>query len=155
MTVGSQVLVYNPGSGYATASALKGSGSWTPVYTIPPGTGYFVKNAGANPITNTYVGNVVRNSTNSIAPGYNLVGSSFPVGVVNTNMGSNTLNFGDNMTVGSQVLVYNNPGGYATASAKKGSGSWTPVYTISAGQGFFLRSLSNAPVQWIQNLSTP
>ena len=149
---GSQVLVYNPGSGYATTSAKK-AGAWSPVYTINPGTGYFVRNLGSTSVTNTYVGSIASlNVTNSIAVGYNLKGSLLPIGGVSSNMGPNSLNFGDILPNGSQVLVYNNPGGYATTSAKK-AGAWTPVYTLNVGQGFFIRNLSNAPAQWTQSVT--
>ena len=153
LPTGSQVLTYTPGLGY-TISGKKASGAWSPVVTIRPGNGFFVRNLGPA-VTNTFVGNVAGavpgSISTNIAVGYNLMGSPYPIGGVFTNMGSNTMNFGDNMVVGSQVLTYANGLGYTT-SGKKASGAWSPVTTINVGQGFFIRNLSNAPVAWTQNV---
>jgi len=149
----SQVLVYTAGGGGYSTATKKASG-WDATFVIPPGNGYFIKNTTNINYTNTYVGNVLASVpgsvTNNFQPGYNLVGSPYPIGGGSTNMGSNTMNLADGLPRLSQVLVYANPGGYSTAT-KKASG-WDAAFTINVGQGFFIKNQTNVPTPWIQNV---
>jgi len=152
---GSQILVYDPVTAYTTYTK-KSTGIWSGTNPTPPGTGYFVRNTNAVvSYTNTYVGNVVAavpgSVTNTIAPGYNLVGSAYPIGGGLTNVGSNAINLGLVMPNGSQVLTYDPVTAYTTYT-KKSTGIWSGNPTINVGQGFFARNTNATPVSWIQNV---
>lgn len=151
LPIGSQVLIYTPGVGYVTSG--KKAGGWSPTFTINPGTGYFVRNLGTT-VTNTFVGSVAGSVpgsiTNTLAVGYNLVGSPYPIGGNITNTGSNSLNLPAGLPIGSQVLTYTPGVGYVTAGKK--AGGWSPALSISVGSGFFVRSLAGAPLQWTEDV---
>lgn len=151
LPVNSQVLVFDPVGGYTT-STKKATG-WTLNFVIPPGKGYFVRNLGTS-LTNTYVGSVAGSVpgslTNSIAVGYNMVGSPYPIGGNITNTGSNTLNIPGALAINSQILTFDPVGGYTT-STKKATG-WTVPHNMSVGQGFFIRNVGGSPVSWTQDV---
>lgn len=156
---GTQILVYNPVTTYTTYTK-KSSGIWNGATSIPPGSGFFVRNTnavlGLQTYTNTFVGNVAGSVpgslTNTIQPGYNLVGSMFPIASGMTNVGSNTLNIGLALPNGSQVLTYDPVTTYTTYT-KKSSGIWNGNPTINVGQGFFVRHTNGvSPITWIQNV---
>lgn len=152
---GAQILTYDPVLAYSTYTK-KSSGAWNGATTILPGRGYFIRNTNTVvSYTNTYVGNVAGavpgSMTNTIQTGYNLVGSMYPIGGGLTNTGSNTLNIGNVLPTGSQILTYDPVLAYSTYT-KKSSGAWNGTTTINVGQGFFARNTNAAPVTWIQNV---
>jgi len=152
---GAQILTYDAVLGYSTFTK-KSTGAWNASTAIPPGKGYFIRNTNAVvSYTNTYVGNVAGavpgSLTNIIQPGYNLVGSLYPIGSGLTNTGSNTLNIGNVLANGSQLLTYDSVLGYSTFT-KKSTGAWNGTTTVNVGQGFFARNTNAAPVTWIQNV---
>jgi hypothetical protein len=140
----SQVQVWN-GSGYTVSS--KGAGVWNNNLSIPVGTGFFVKSP--NAITNTFVGNVAvapgGSTTNALPSGaLVLVGSTIPY---TGDLTDTNLNLGPSLPNKSQVQVWNGTG--FTVSSK-GAGVWNTPLTLSAGEGFFVKSASAA--NWTQVL---
>jgi len=152
---GAQILTYDPVTLYTTFTK-KSTGAWNGNAPITPGHGYFIRNTNAVvTYTNTYVGNVAGavpgSLTNTIAPGYNLVGSPFPIGGGITNTGSNTINIGNVLPTGSQLLTYD-PVTLYTTFTKKSTGAWNGTANLNVGQGFFARNTNATPVSWIQNV---
>lgn len=148
----SQVVVYSGGN-YLTAQ--KGSTGFAPNFSVPPGTGFFVKNVSATAVTNTFVGNVVPGvpgtNTVSIPLGFSLVGSTIPIGGTLNDSGPNTLNLVGVVANKSQVITYDNSGGGAYITSQKGSTGFAPNVPISVGQGFFIKAAS-AGSNWVQIL---
>jgi hypothetical protein len=134
---------------------LNQAGVWQGNASLPPGTGYFVKNGKASSpnYTNTFVGNVVALSgggttTNALVAGYNLVGSQLPYGGdLTTNVSFNTPTAKGNILTSWNGTGYNSPVNYAPAL-----GGWQGSFPISAGQGFFLFINGSSPTNWVQTL---
>jgi hypothetical protein len=140
----SQVQIWN-GTGYTGTS--KGGGVWTANLSIPVGTGFFVKSPTA--LTNPFVGNVI------VAPGGSntnalpsatlvLVGSAIPY---TGDLNDTNVNLGPSLPNKSQIQTWNGTG---FVGSSKGGGVWTTDFTLSAGEGFFVKSASAA--NWIQTL---
>lgn len=146
---GSKVLLWT-GSGYTTIA--KKAGAWPSSPTIAPGTGYFVYNNTNIVLTNTYVGNVPGNVpgslTNSLAAGYKLVGTPYPIGGNIQGTGSNSINLPSALPNGSKVLVWTGSG-YTTLAKK--AGAW-PSATVNVGQGYFIYNSTNFAIDWIQDV---
>jgi hypothetical protein len=130
------------GSGFSLAT--KGATAWAPNNPTPVGTGLFINSKTA--ITNTYVGQLVVNSgetvTNALPEGAQvLVGSSLPyAGTINTpELGLLALDKGSsaNFWTGS---------GYTLVT--KGATAWAPDQAINVGDGFFINS--KTAVDWVQ-----
>jgi len=152
---GAQILTYDPVLLYTTFTK-KSTGAWNGSAAITPGKGYFIRNTNTVvSYTNTFVGNVAASVpgslTNTIQPGYNLVGSMFPIGGGITNTGSNTLNIGGALPNGSQLLTYD-PVLLYTTFTKKSTGAWNGTANVNVGQGFFARTTNATPITWIQNV---
>jgi hypothetical protein len=140
---GSQVLVWT-GSGYQSSTKL---GAWTPNFVVPPGKGFFLKTTVA--ATNTFVGSVaVANGasvTNALGANlYSLVAS--PIPFTDTLQGTN-LNLQAAVPNGSQVLIWTGSGYQSSTKL----GTFTPNFTITPGQGFFVKP--NAASSWVQTLN--
>ena len=140
----SSIQVWN-GTGYNLSS--KGGGVWNNVLSIPVGTGFFVKSPTI--VTNTFVGNVIvapGGSTTNALPAATLVlvGASIPF---TGDLNDTNLNIGPTLPNKSSIQVWNGTGFNLTS---KGGGVWTVPTTISAGQGFFVKSAS--AVNWIETL---
>jgi hypothetical protein len=130
------------GSGFTPAT--KTATGWNPNTPTPVGSGLFINSKSA--ITNTYVGQIVVNSgesvTNSLPEGtVVLVGSAIPY--------AGTLNSPE---LGLLVLDKNstinmwNGSGY-TPSTKTAT-DWNPGLTVNVGDGFFVNS--KTAVDWVQ-----
>jgi hypothetical protein len=140
----SQVQIWN-GAGYNGSS--KAAGAWTVNLPIPVGTGFFVKSPTA--ITNTFVGNVVTptggSATNSLPAGsLVLVGSMIPY---SGDLTDTNLNLGPSLPNKSQIQVWNGTG---FVGSSKAAGSWTVPFTLTVGEGFFVKSAS--ATNWVQTL---
>jgi len=73
------------GAGYDISTFS--DGAWSDALTIKPGEGAFIRNF-STPFTNTFVGNVVLNSTNSIPQGFSIRSSTLPqAGKLQTDLG--------------------------------------------------------------------
>jgi hypothetical protein len=140
---GSQVLIWT-GSGYS--GSTKTPTSWSPNFTLTPGEGFFLK-ANVNG-TNTFVGSVVvpngGSITNTFTSGiYSLVGS--PIPYTDTLTGTN-LNL--QVATGSQLLIWTGTG---YSGSTKTPTSWSPNFTVTPAQGFFVKT--TATTNWIQTLN--
>jgi hypothetical protein len=148
----SSVTTWN-GSGYNTA-IVKAGGAWGSNISLPPGTGFFVKNgvAASPAVTNTFVGNIVVNVgsslTNAVATGYNLVGS--PIAYAADATTDTNINLGGVLPNKSQLISWNSGTQlYSTADVKAG-GAWGSPFNVSVGQGFFIKAQSGT--NWSQTL---
>ena len=147
LPVKSSVQIWN-GAGFTPAN--KGAGGWSPNFTVPPGTGYFISSPSA--VTNPFVGSVVvgfgGSVTNALPAGlFQLVGSPIPFnGTLNDpNLGLTAL------PNKSSVQVWN---GNGFTPSNKGAGGWSPDLPIIPGQGFFVTSAT--ATNWVQTLpATP
>jgi len=143
---GSHALVWN-GTGFTPST--KTPTSWSPNQVIPPGAGFFLQPTGANPVTNTFVGNVIcppgGSVTNALAGGsaYTLVGSPVPF---SDNLGGSNMNLG--IPTGSHVLTWNGSG--YTPSTKTPT-SYSPNQSITPGEGFFVQP-TGPTYNWVQSL---
>jgi hypothetical protein len=148
----SSVTTYD-GVNYTTYT--KAGGVW-PVASIPPGTGFFVRNLATSDITNTFVGEVLGGlpgtNTTALPAGYSLVGSKAPIGGDINGAGPGTLNLSAALPNKASVTVYDNttpPGTYTTLTKAGGAFPATP---IAVGQGFYVRALT-AGSNWVQILT--
>ena len=140
----SSIQVWN-GSGYNVSSKV--AGAWNVNLSIPVGTGFFVKSPTAT--TNTFVGNVIvapgGSTTNALpAASLVLVGAAIPF---TGDLNDTNLNIGPSLPNKSSIQVWTGSG---FTLSSKAAGAWSTPLTISAGQGFFVKSASAA--NWIETL---
>lgn len=142
----SSVQIWN-GSGYVAAN--KAFGVWSTNVSLPPGVGFFVQNASATDITNTFVGTVVASPvTNSLTAGaFVLAGSPLPIG---GNLTDTNLNLGPTLANKSSIQIWDNSGPGGFVAANKSFGVWSTNLTLNVGQGFFIQSATTT--NWIQSL---
>jgi hypothetical protein len=135
--------------------------------TLAPGVGAWFYNAGSNSVTLTFVGTVPSGTlTNTLTPGYNLVGSILPT---SGDLASNTLTSLTNYNIGDSVFAYANPGGFTIyqSGTNRGQGgfgyqeagtsipNWSSTGDPTAayvGEGFWYFN-SGATVNWVENYS--
>jgi len=127
-------------------------------FVVRPGTGVFIVSAGANPYTNTYVGQVVplvgSSVTNVVQPGAQLVSSIIPY----ADFVTNTTTF--NLTVAGATLLQKwDPVGQQFVVFKFQAGHWVNLNTsaqqvpqIGVGEGFFL-SPPTVANNWTENFT--
>jgi hypothetical protein len=151
------ILTWN---GLTFNSLTKAGGAWpaaAATTTIPPGSGFFVSLPATQttPVTNTFVGSVIVPSagsiTNTIVPGYSLLGSPIPYAgdlISSTNLGTPTI--GSLLTVNkSAILTWN---GLTFNSATLAGGSWgAQTAPINVGSGFFILNKNTVASNWVQN----
>jgi hypothetical protein len=130
------------GSGFSAAT--KGATAWAPNNPTPVGSGLFINSKTA--VTNTYVGQLVVNSgesvTNALPAGNQvLVGSALPyAGTVNSaEIGLLALDKGS-------VASFWTGSGYSVST--KGATTWAPDTAINVADGFFINS--KTAVDWVQ-----
>lgn len=145
----SQVITWN-GTTYNTAIG-KITGGWAANTTLPPGTGFFVKNASVL-TTNTFVGSVVvlsgQNVTNVLGNGYTLVGSAIPFAgdlTTDTNLNISSANLANK----SQAISWNPGAQTFNTAVGKITGGWAATFPLTVGQGFFIKNAST-PANWVQ-----
>jgi len=146
-------IVYPYVSGSFASATLRSSGTWTGngnTALLPPGAGFFVKNAGAADFTITFVGEVMQGSLSlPLTTGYNLLGSQVPQqGKLETDLGFKA---GSN----DKVFIFDVPSQGYTTYTKRASGTWTggsgePV--IGVASGFFYYN-ANAAGTWTRSFS--
>jgi hypothetical protein len=144
LPAGGSVYKFSAGS-FSGANTYFGGGFWGDgTMTLPPGQGYFVRSS--TPWTNTFVGEVVKDSTNVLIAGFNLVGSAYPMaGAIDTNLSLVPV-------AGDGVYVYTNGMGYAGVNTYFGGGFWgggNPQ--LSVAQGVFYKSVGAN--NWIQHFN--
>jgi len=150
----SQVITWN-GTGYNTA-ITKSGGAWPSSVSLPPGTGFFVKNgiASSPPVTNTFVGSVIVNisasETNTLSSGYTLAGSVIPYAAdatIDTN-----INLGVVLANKSQLIDWNTGTQLFDTADTKAGGVFGSPFNISVGQGFFIKA-QTAGSNWVETLN--
>lgn len=132
----------------------KTNGAWNGNTSLPPGTGFFVKNgiASSPDYTNTFVGSVVvgpgQSLTNTLAAGFNLVGSPIPFGGDVTTDAS--INLGGVLPNKSFLLSWNAGSQSYNTQVTKTNGAWNGAFPVAVGQGFFVNAKSTT--NWSQTL---
>jgi hypothetical protein len=115
------------GAGYLNAFYDPDSGGWTGDYplAIAPGTGFWLQTPAGLTYSNTFVGEVVLDSTNSIPSGYSLKSSVVPQTTSLVQMGGFPLGQANGATgnVGDSVYFYNGTA-YDTFTYDPDSGGW-------------------------------
>jgi len=124
--------------------------------TIEPGKAVFVENTFTTNVTVTFVGTVPSGTiTNTLAPGFNLVGSVLPAsGDLVTNSLTQLTNAvkGDKVYVNDPVNGYTSPGGVYTA-AKSGFTPSNPTIP-NVGEGFFYQNNNGSTaLNWVESFS--
>jgi len=147
------VYPYTTAGGFSSAT-LRASGSWTGTGAsamLPPGQGFFVKNAGTADMTITFVGEVMQGTALSVpyVAGFNLLGSLVPQsGKLETDLGFKAV-------ANDKVFVFDAASQGYTTYTKRASGSWTggtvsePV--INVASGFFYQA--TAAGTWTRSFS--
>jgi len=148
----SQVLTWNPGLGGYDPAIIKAGGAWPSSVSLPPGVGFFVKNATTTPVTNTFVGTIVvasgNKGTNALPVNYSLVGSQVPyAGDAATDTNINLL---ATLANKSQLLGWDPVSQSYTPADIKAGGSFPTNFPVAVGQGFFIKN--NTATNWIQSL---
>jgi hypothetical protein len=159
LPAGSKIYTWN-GSSLVAVSDV--GGTWNGNPSLPPGTGFFVKNGNsvaAPQLTNTFVGTVAvltGGSTNIPVPvGYTFQGSTIPyagnITVATTTGGDVNINAGNVLTAGSKVLTWNSGSqSYNTATAV--GGTWNTTLPVNVGDGFFLFNKNGPATNYVQTL---
>jgi hypothetical protein len=186
---GAVVFQYINGIGYVAGDTAKSSvapGGWSGggTNTLLPGQAIWFVNPGPTDGTGsnmlaTFVGTVPQGLlTNTLYPGYNLVGSMVPasgdlitnsITAIGTNVASGTLSVGP--TPGDNIYVYDPTytggaqGGYATggngsfSQNRQGKVSWNAFgaspdpNTTNVAEGFWYQSQAATPNNWVENFT--
>ncbi len=138
------VYIWKPDSSGFYSAVKRASGAWTgdSGVPIPPGVGFFIKNAGATDMTVTFVGEV-KQGTNlvvNVPAGLAMLGSLVPKsGLLQTELG---------FPAAANDTVYIWTGNGYASSVKRSSGAWSGAGepTIGVAQGFFYNA--KAATEW-------
>lgn len=121
--------------------------------TINPGQAVFVQNTFSTNVTATFVGTVPSGTiTNTLTPGFNLVGSVLPA---SGDLVTNSLTMLTNAVKGDRVYVNDPVTGYSiyTESAKGGFTPSNPTIP-NVGEGFFYQNNNGTtPLNWVESFS--
>jgi hypothetical protein len=140
------------GTGFDGATYDPDIPGWSnPTLTLSPGEGGFIFVPGAVNYTNTFVGEVVLNSTNGVPSGYSIRGSVVPQsGGIQT-----VLSFPVSLSDTNSTTIFRYNGTSYNAS------TWDPIDTfgwtagepsINVGEGFWIFN-ANAPKSWVRNFT--
>jgi hypothetical protein len=138
--------VYKFSGGTFGGASFSFGGQWFPNQTLNPGEGAFINNTSGNPLTVTFVGTVITNSSLNIVPGFSISSSKMPItGGVGT-----TLNL-TNMTDLDSIYTWNTTNQTYNGASFSFGGSWFPEPVIAPGQSFFIQAASSK--NWVQAFS--
>jgi hypothetical protein len=134
------------GTGYDQSTYDADLESWTDVLNVAPGAGLWVSVPAGPNLTNTFVGEVLLNSTNEIPAGYSLKGAMLPqAGLIQTDLAYPAAN-------GDTVSTWNGVG-YDVFTLDPDLEAWDPAEpTINVAQGFWLNN-AGATKNWIRNFN--
>lgn len=134
------------GSGYDSSTFDADLTACTELLDVPPGTGLWVATPSGTPFTNTFVGEVVLDSTNAIPAGYSLKGAILPqAGLIQT-----ALNYQPD--VNDTVSCWNGSG-YNDYTFDADLTAWLPEEpSVSVAQGFWIYNAA-ANKTWIRNFT--
>jgi hypothetical protein len=171
---GCHVYFWSPSSGYSEDTAKNvGSGftdttnvngwSFNGTNVAGPGVGFWFQNNFSSNLTLTFVGTVPSGPiTNTLVPGFNLVGSAVPM---SGDIASNTISALTNYNIGDDVYTYTTTNAipytkYSTANPPFGhtgyNNNWTAAgdpILANFGEGFWYQNNSATDVQWVENFS--
>jgi hypothetical protein len=134
------------GVGYDIATYDPDAGGWTAAMQIPPGTGAWLQIPAASTYSNTFIGEVVLRSTNTIPTGFSLKSSVVPQAGSLAGMG---IPLGPN-----DAVYFFNCVGYNIYAFDPDAGGWTPSEPVVAvAQGFWVQNNSGIAKSWIRNFS--
>ena len=140
------------GTGFISSQYDPDIPGWSnPSLALAPGEGAFIYNPLGGNYTNTYVGEVVLDSTNNIAAGYQIRGSVVPqAGGLET-----TLLYPVASTNGNTIVYRYNGSSYTTYTYDIDGPNWSsPNFepSINVGEGFWINNGAGAK-QWIRHFS--
>jgi hypothetical protein len=144
---GLSVYKFN-GLGYDQASYDPDAGGWTAAVNLGPGEGFWLQTQAGTAYQNTFVGEVVLNSTNAIPTGYSLKASAYPSSQpIQTGLQAPLKDF--------DAVFFYNGAGYDQYSIDPDAGGWTPSEPSPAvAQGFWiLRNAGNGATNWVQSFT--
>jgi len=150
----SSVQVWDPVNSTFVGSS-KAAGAWGTNFSIPPGTGFFVKNGAAPDVTNTFVGSVAvaNGASNSVALAagqFILLGGAIPYsGNLTDAYNTASFNLGATLPNKSSVQVWD-PVAQTFVGTSKAAGSWGANITFTPGEGIFIKS--GGATNWVQSL---
>ncbi len=133
------------GTGYNVATFL--GDSWDNNYNLDPGVGGFLLSD--TTFTNTFVGEVVLDSTNHFNSGF-----SFKASVVPQAADLDTLGLGSNLAFGDNVLLWNfGTQGFVTYTfLGGGTGGWDPSQpSVGVAESFFVNAA--AAGNWVRHFT--
>ncbi len=140
---GSSVFKFN-GVGYASDSFNDGAWDAGGTMTLVPGEGVFFQNTGTAPYTNTFVGEVILQSTNSLPQGYSIRSSVLP----QAGLLQGTLGFPPNE--GDNVFLFRS-GGYVSSGFNDGTWDGAGQPNVNVGEAYFVqKSITN---NWVRNFT--
>lgn len=134
------------GTGYDSSTFDPDLSSWTDLLDVSPGAGVWVATPAGIGFTNTFVGEVVLNSTNAIPAGYSLKGSIFPqAGLIQADL---------NYVPGANDTISQWNGlGYNDSTFDPDLSDWTPGQpSIGLAQGFWIYNAGSAKT-WVRNFT--
>jgi hypothetical protein len=128
---------------------------------LAPGVACWFQNVASSNITLTFVGTVPSGAlTNTLAVGYNMVGSVLPT---SGDVCSNSLMTLTNYNIGDEVFVFTNPSTFTIYQSGTGrnygfgyNGNWTAggdPTVPNVGQGFWYQNNGTTAVNWVENYS--
>jgi hypothetical protein len=134
------------GSGYDIASFDPDAGGWTGPMNLNPGEGFWLQVPAGGTYNNTFVGEVVKDSTNHLAAGFSLKSSAYPASMpIVTGLQAPLGATGD------AVYIFNGSG-YTIYAFDPDAGGWTPSEPAPAvGQGFWIQTATAK--DWIQHFT--
>jgi hypothetical protein len=135
------------GVGYDISAYDPDAGGWTVPMTLKPGEGAWLQVPVGPPFTNTYVGEVLLNSTNPIPTGFSMKGSSVPqVAPIQATLGIPLQN--------NDAVYFFNGVGYDIFAIDPDAGGWTPSEPSPlVAQGFWVQNNSGTAKTWIRNFA--
>ncbi len=134
------------GTGYDSSTFDPDLTAWTDLLDVPPGTGLWVSTPSGSDFTNTFVGEVVLKSTNSIPAGYSLKGAILPQAGAITTALQYPVDPGDSISFWNGL-------GYDTYTFDPDLSDWTPSEpSVSVAQGFWINNAVSTK-NWIRNFT--
>jgi hypothetical protein len=133
------------GVGYDIATFDPDAGGWTALMQVPPGTGVWLQVPVGPNYSNTFVGEVVLNSTNPIPTGFSLKSSVVPQSApIQATLGIPLQN--------NDAVYFFNGVGYDVFALDPDAGGWTPSEPSPlVAQGFWVQNNSGVQKNWIRN----
>jgi hypothetical protein len=134
------------GTGYDSSTFDPDFLVWSSPLSVKPGDGVWINTPAGIPFTNTFVGEVVLDSTNAVPAGYSLKGSVVPqAGLIQTTLGYPT-------DLGDSIYIWNGIG-YDTSTFDPDFATWSPSEpSIAVAQGFWI--FNNAAAKsWIRHFA--